>query len=73
MTAIRHYHQRQKSIAATRASQLASASDPVEKTRLTVRARFEEARGQERIKKLILDYEKAYLKSLKRERADRWW
>jgi hypothetical protein len=39
---------------------------------MTLEGKIEEARGQERLKKLILDYERAILNSLKRERASLW-
>jgi hypothetical protein len=60
-------------VAATQASQLAGAQGPREKTRIIIEGIIEKTRGQERIKRMILDYEKAYLKNLKRERANMWW
>jgi hypothetical protein len=47
--------------------------DPVEKSRFALERKIEEARLQEQIKKMVLDYEKAYLKNLIRERANSWW
>jgi hypothetical protein len=63
----------EKRASATRASQVAGAQGPLEKTRINIEVDIERARGQERIKKMISEYEKAYLKSLKRERANVWW
>ncbi len=62
----------EKRVAATRASQVAGVLDPLEKTRISIDVEIERARGQERIKKMILEYEKAYLKNLERERANVW-
>jgi hypothetical protein len=59
--------------AAKQASQLAGALGPHEKTRIIIECEIEKMRGQERLKRMILDYEKAYLKNLKRERASIWW
>jgi hypothetical protein len=73
-TAIRHYIRTlDNHLATTQASRIAGAQGPLEKTRITLQGNMEEARGRERVKKMILDYEKAYLKSLKRERANVWW
>jgi hypothetical protein len=60
-------------LAATRARQVAGAQGPLEKTRINMDIEIERARGEERIKKMILVYERAFLESLKRERANVWW
>ena len=73
-TVIRLYSETlENHLAATQASQLARAQGPREKTRIIIDGEIEKTRGQERLKRMILDYEKAYLKSLKRERANVWW
>jgi hypothetical protein len=73
-TAIRHYiRMLENHLATTQASRIAGAQNSLEKTRITLQGNIEEARGRERVKKMILDYEKAYLKTLKRERAHVRW
>jgi hypothetical protein len=73
-TVIRLYREMlENHVAATQASQVARAQGPLEKTRIIIEGEIEKTRGQERLKRMILDYEKAYLKSLKRERANVWW
>ncbi|MFI5460051.1 MAG: hypothetical protein ACHRXM_31925 [Isosphaerales bacterium] len=73
-TAIRHYIETlENHVVATQASRIAGAQGSLEKTRITLQGKIEETRGREHIKKMILDYEKAYLKSLKRARANVWW
>jgi len=60
-------------VAASRANQTDAAQGPDEKTPIVEVGEMERARGRERIKKMILEYEKAYLKGLKRKRANLWW
>jgi hypothetical protein len=63
----------QNHVVATRARQLTRAQGSLEQTRTTLQRKIDEARWQERFKKMILSYEKAYLKCLKRDRARLWW
>jgi hypothetical protein len=74
VTAIRDFRKTLKNhVAAIQASQVVGAFGPAEKERLALQHKIEEAGVEERIKKIIWDYEKAYLKSLRRERANLWW
>jgi hypothetical protein len=74
LTALMHYIKTLDSqLAATQASQLAAAHGPRETARVTLQGKVEEARVKERVKKIIWDYEKALLNSLKRESANLWW
>jgi hypothetical protein len=74
LTVLRHYIKTVNShVAATEASRLAAAQGPRETARVTLQGKVEEARSQERVKKMIWEYEKALLNSLKRERTNRWW
>jgi hypothetical protein len=69
--AIRHFHESlNKRLAVTRSMPLAEGQDQI---RMDLQADLEKARGQERIKKLILRYENTYLKWLTRKRAHPWW
>jgi len=73
-TVIRHYIKTlENHLGTTQASQIAGAQGPLETTRITLQGKVEEARGQERAKKMIWEYEKALLNSLRRERANLWW
>jgi hypothetical protein len=73
-TAIKQYIETlEKYVATIQASRIAGAQGTLGKTRITLQGIIEEARGRERLKKMILDYERAYLRSLKRERAHVWW
>ncbi len=73
-TVIRHYSQTlERQVAATQASKVAGAQGPLDETCIRVEESVEKTRGQERLKKMILDYEKAYLKCLKQSRANVWW
>ena len=67
LTVIKQIQSLEKRVAATRASQVTGAQGPLEKTSINIEVEIERARGQELIKCIIHDYEKAYLKSLKRE------
>jgi hypothetical protein len=73
LTVIRQIHALEERVAATRASRVAGVLHPLEKTHISIDVEIERTRGEERIKKMILEYEKAYLKNLKRERASVWW
>jgi hypothetical protein len=74
MTALRHYIKTlENNLAATQASQIAAAQDPHETMRITLQANVQDARGQERVKKMIWEYEKALLNSRRRVRANLWW
>jgi hypothetical protein len=74
VTALRQYIKTlENHVAATQASQLAAAQGPLETTRITLQGKVEEARDQERVKKMIWEYEKALLNSFKRERNHLWW
>jgi hypothetical protein len=74
LTALRHYIKSlENQLAATQASQFAAAHGPLETASITLQGKAEKARGRERVKKIIWDYEKALLNSLKRERANLWW
>jgi hypothetical protein len=74
VTALRHYIKTlENHLAATQASQIAGAQGSLEMTRITLKGKVEEARGQERLKKVIWDYEKALRNSLRRERTNLWW
>jgi len=73
-TAIRRYVETlEKHVQATRDGDASEPQDPVEKSRFTLERKIEDAGAKEQIKKMILDYEKAYLKSLRRERLNSWW
>jgi hypothetical protein len=68
--AIRHFHEAlNQRLAVTRSMPLAEGADQI---RIDRQAEIE-ARTQERLKKLILSYEKAKLKWLTRKRAHPWW
>jgi hypothetical protein len=72
--AIKHFHQAiNNRLAVARAGPLAEGQGHVGESRISRQAEIERARGQERLKKLILNYEKAYLKWLTRKRAHPWW
>ena len=60
-------------VAAIQASRIAQSRGPLDKEHLILQSHIDKARGRERVKQLILSYEKAYLKSLSRERAKAWW
>jgi hypothetical protein len=69
--AIRHFHESlNKRLAVSRSMPLAEGQGQI---RMTLQANIEKARGEERLKKLILKYEKAYLNWLTRKRAHPWW
>ena len=69
--AIKHFHEALNNrLAVTRSMPLAEGQSQI---RMMLKANTEKARGQERLKKLILRHEKAYLKSLTQKRAHPWW
>ncbi len=74
LTVLRHYIKTVNShVAATQAFRLAAAQGPSRAGRVTLQGKVEEARGKEPVKKMIWEYEKALLNSLKRNGTNRWW
>jgi hypothetical protein len=71
--AIRHFQEAlNKRLAVARAMPLADGRGAVGRARMNLQADFEKARTEELAKKLILQYEQAYLKWLMRKRARPW-
>jgi hypothetical protein len=71
--AVRHFQESlNKRLAVARTIPLAEGQDAVGQVRKSLEADIEKARSQERLKELILQYEKAYLKWLTRKRARPW-
>jgi hypothetical protein len=71
---LKHFHEAlNERLAVTRSTRQAEVQDEAGQVRMGLRADIEKARSQEWLKKLILQYEKAYLNWLTRKRARPWW
>jgi hypothetical protein len=74
LSVLKDYFQKLKHLsAATQARQAAGTQSVLETAPAGLEDKIDAARRQERVKKLILDYENAKLKHLKRKRANVWW